>query len=83
MRLRLRCRRGNYWCATLREWLEEVKDILESEYNVRIVVEVEEADIEEPVILDEGGREVLRGVPGEPGYLIEQLKLYLDERLGR
>ncbi len=75
-------RPGDYWRYTLSQWLLEIRDILESEYSVEVVVDEEDADVDEPVILVDG-EVALVGVPGEEGYLIEVLKRVLDEKLGR
>ncbi|NPA04769.1 MAG: hypothetical protein GXO09_01560 [Crenarchaeota archaeon] len=81
VRLRLVCRSGDYWCYTLRSWFNEVKDILEGEYNVKLeLAEEPNEEVEAPLIVDESGDIVVAGVPEEPGYLIEELKLYLDRR---
>jgi len=63
----------NYWRYTLRLWIEEVKDIIEGECGVLIDVDTEESNDEVPKVLVDG-IEVLEGVPGEEGYLIEVLK---------
>jgi len=81
VRLRLLCRHDDYWCYTLRSWFNEVKDILEGEYNIRLeLVHEPDEEAEAPLILDESGDVVVAGVPEEPGYLIEELKIYLDRR---
>ena len=69
--------KGEYWAETLYAWLrEEAKDILEQEYGVEIDVVFREADVDEPMVRCCGY--TITEVPGEPGYLIEQLKLILD-----
>ncbi len=75
-------RRGDYWRYTITSWVNEVKDILEQEYNVRIKVVEEDGDVELPLIYV-GDHLVLEGVPGEEGYLIEVLKKAFDNIIGR
>ncbi|HIP65675.1 MAG TPA: hypothetical protein EYH08_04015 [Pyrodictium sp.] len=84
VKLKIVGRKDDYWFYTLRSWLEEVKDIIENEYNIELdVVEEHRETQEHPLIVDEKNEIVVAGVPGEPGYLIEELKLYLNKRIRR
>ncbi|ABN69471.1 hypothetical protein Smar_0359 [Staphylothermus marinus F1] len=67
---------------TLTQWIYEIKDILEEEYNIEISVQEETTNDEYPIIAVEG-IDVYEGLPGEEGYLIEILKKVLDEILQR
>ncbi len=69
----------NRW--TLYQWVLEVKDLLEDEYGVRIVVEEIDSDDELPVLSIDGD-DVWIGLPGEEGYLIEIIKRYFEDKLG-
>jgi hypothetical protein len=75
------------WCDpylgyTVYEWLREVRDILEREHCVRLVVVKTPMGCGEgdPVVVVEGVH-AIEGLPGEEGYLIEAVKIALD-RLG-
>lgn len=84
VKLRIVGRKDDYWFYTLRSWLEEVKDIIENEYGIELdIVEEHRETQEHPLIVDEKDEIVVAGVPEEPGYLIEELKLYLDKRIRR
>ena len=84
VKLKIVGRKDDYWFYTLRSWLEEVKDIIENEYNIELdVVEEHRETQEHPLIVDEENEVVVAGVPGEPGYLIEELKHYLNKRIRR
>ncbi len=63
---------------TLQQWILEVKDLVEEEYGVRIVVEEVDTGEELPGLVV-NDRPVLTGLPGEEGYLIEILKKALEE----
>ncbi len=69
----------NRW--TLHQWILEVKDLLEEEYNVEIDVEVMNTSDDLPV-LSINDVDVWIGLPGEEGYLIEIIKKFLEEKLG-
>ncbi len=74
------------WCDpylgyTLYQWLLEVKDIIESEYGVKIAVAEEPGSCSgegDPRLLVDG-ETVLVGLPGEEGYLIEAVKKALED----
>ncbi len=74
------------WCDpylgyTLYEWLMEVRDIVEQEYGVKIVVAKNPTctgGLDPALLLN--GEIVLQGLPGEEGYLIEALKKIIEER---
>ena len=84
VKLKIVGRKDDYWFYTLRSWLEEVKDIIENEYNIELEVVEEHREAQEhPLIVDEKNEVVVAGVPEEPGYLIEELKLYFDKRIRR
>jgi len=73
-------RRGDYWVKTLLMWLDEIRDILEQEYNVKLTFKFEEdTALELPIILSPKGEIVFNEILEEPGYLIEYLKKYLDK----
>jgi len=57
-----------------------VRELLEGEYGVRIKVCERDEDCELPRVYV-GGELAFEGVPGEEGYLIELLKLAVEERL--
>ncbi len=65
---------------TLVQWVLEIKDIIEWEYNIRLIVEEKDSFDELPVLCI-NDEEVLIGLPGEEGYLIEVLKKHLDRVL--
>lgn len=65
---------------TLVQWILEIKDIIESEYGVRLIIE-EKDSFEDLPVLCINDEEVLMGLPGEEGYLIEVLKKHLDRFL--
>ncbi|HIC99509.1 MAG TPA: hypothetical protein EYP08_07780 [Pyrodictiaceae archaeon] len=84
VKLKIIGRKDDYWLYTLRSWFEEVKDIIENEYNIELdIIEEYRETQEHPIIVDEKNEIVIAGVPGEPGHLIEELKLYLDKRIKR
>ena len=58
-----------------------MRELLEGEYGVGIRVREEDEDCELPRVYV-GGELAFEGVPGEEGYLIELLKLAVEERLG-
>lgn len=63
---------------TLHQWLIEIKEIVEGEYDVEIDIEVRDNEnILPKLVVNE--REVFHGLPGEEGYLIEVLKHALEE----
>ena len=68
----------NKW--TLHQWVLEIKDILENEYNIHLEIEVVDTIDEEPILMIEDDI-VLEGLPGEEGYLIEIIKHNLDKLL--
>ncbi len=73
----------DYLGYTLREWLREVKDIVEEEHCVELVLAGERKECREDSLdprLYMDGELVLEGLPGEEGYLIEVLKHHLDRR---
>lgn len=74
--------RKTYDKWTLMQWMHEIKDILENEYNIEIDVKEEITSNEHPVISIKN-LDVYEGLPGEEGYLIEILKKALDEIIGR
>jgi hypothetical protein len=74
--------RNTYEKWTLKQWVYEIKDLVEREYGVNIVVCDEESDSDLP-ILEINDKEVLIGLPGEEGYLIEIIKKVLDDLLGK
>ncbi len=64
---------------TLHQWLMEVKEIIEEEYDVEIIID--ERDNSDPLPkFFVNDREVFHGLPGEEGYLIEILKHALEEQ---
>ncbi len=66
---------------TLHQWVLEVKDLLEEEYGVEIIVEsMDTGDVEPGLLIND--QLVLKGLPGEEGYLIEVLKKAFEEILG-
>ena len=75
-------RRGDHWAWTLYTWLLEVKDILEQEYGVKIRAELRELDVDLPVVTV-NDEVAFIGVPGEEGYMIEELKKVFDEVIGK
>ncbi|WFO75048.1 hypothetical protein J4526_08230 [Desulfurococcaceae archaeon MEX13E-LK6-19] len=68
----------SYLRWTLEQWVLEVKDIIELEYDVELVVKTVDSDNDLPV-LRIAGSDVFIGLPGEEGYLIEVLKKKLEE----
>jgi hypothetical protein len=74
--------RNTYEKWTLKQWIYEVKELIEDEYGINIEVCDKVSDNTLP-ILEINGNEVLIGLPGEEGYLIEVIKKVLDELLGK
>lgn len=72
----------NYLRWTLREWVKEIKDIIETEYGVSVNIKTVDADNDMPV-LRINNEDVFIGLPSEEGYLIEIIKKKLDELLKR
>ncbi len=69
--------RNNYIKWTLKQWVLEVKDIVENEYGVEIDVVDVDSESSEP-ILAVNDIVFLEGLPGEEGYLIEVLKKAIE-----
>lgn len=72
----------NYLRWTLREWVKEIKDIIETEYGMPVNIKTVDADNDMPV-LRINNEDVFIGLPSEEGYLIEIIKKKLDELLKR
>ncbi|MEM1643488.1 MAG: hypothetical protein QW369_02395 [Desulfurococcaceae archaeon] len=70
----------NYLRWTIEQWFYEVKDIVENEYGVKLLIEVIDGDEEYPLIMY-GDKVFFEGLPGEEGYLIEVLKRIVEEAL--
>ncbi len=70
--------RKDYIKWTLRQWLHEIRDVVEREYGVEIIVEEVET-LDETPKLAIGENIFLEGLPGEEGYLIEVLKKAIEE----
>ena len=68
-----------YWFETLRAWLNEIRDLLEYEYDIKLEIIVRDGD-EMPEIYVEDIF-ALKGVPREEGYLIELMKVAIEEVL--
>jgi len=62
---------------TVLQWLESVKDILETRHSVEVEIRVEDSGEEYPVLVV-GGR-VFEAYPFEEGFLLEML----DSAIGR
>ncbi len=75
------CGQPSYQRYTLHEWLREIKDLLEEEYGVELVIKTRDTPSEEPQLCI-GNEPFLEGIPGEEGYLIEIMKKLLDIVLG-
>ncbi len=73
--------KNTYEKWTLKQWVYEVKELIEEEYKVSIEVCDEESSSDLP-LLEINGVEVLVGLPGEEGYLIEEIKKVLDKLIG-
>jgi len=73
-------RKGDYWVKTLLMWLEEIRDILEQEYNIKLFLKFEEdPSLEMPIIISPSGEIIFNEILEEPGYIVEYLKKYLDK----
>jgi hypothetical protein len=70
----------NYLRWTLERWFEEVKGLVEGEYDVTIDVMVIDGVEEHPVI-ESCGRMYFKGLPGEEGFLIEVIKRIVEDWL--
>ncbi len=68
----------SYLRWTLEQWVLEVKDIIELEYDAELVVKTIDSDNDLPV-LRIAGSDAFIGLPSEEGYLIEILKKKLEE----
>jgi len=82
MKIRVVAKRESYWRYTIVEWIKEVKDILEQEYGVKIEVVEEDCEDELPEVWVDDVFS-FKGVPREEGYLIELLKISIEEKLRR
>jgi len=82
MKIRVVAKRESYWRYTIAEWIKEVKDILEQEYGVKIEVVEEDCEDELPEVWVDDVFS-FKGVPREEGYLIELLKISIEEKLRR
>ncbi|MCD6084564.1 MAG: hypothetical protein J7J20_03375 [Desulfurococcales archaeon] len=71
-------RRESYWVYTVRQWLYEIKDIIEREVGEEVVIIESIGDNEYPILKVDGGV-VGYGVPGEEGYLIEIIKHSIED----
>ena len=80
MRIRVIAKQGSYWKYTIVEWIKEVKEILEQEYGITLEVVEEDCKDELPEVWVDDVFS-FKGVPGEEGYLIELLKISIEERL--
>ena len=69
--------RNNYIKWTLKQWVLEVKDIVENEYGVEIDVVDVDSESSEPIL---AVNDIVfpEGLPGEEGYLIEVLKKAIE-----
>ena len=67
----------NYWRFTLASWLREIKWLIEEEYCVRVSIVVEDSSNQDPILLL-GDEVILKGIPGEEGYLHEVIKSALE-----
>lgn len=75
-------KKGDYWKRTLTSWCYEIKELLEHEYNIRLIILDQEENCNLPrVYID--GMLVFEGVPGEEGYLIELLKIAIEQNSTR
>ena len=75
-------KKGDYWVKTLLMWLEEVREILEQEYNIKLSFKfIEDTTLELPIIVSSTGEIVFSEILEEPGYIIEYLKKYLDRKV--
>ncbi len=81
IRVEIRGPEGDYWRCTIRQWCLEVKDLLEQEYGIELVVVERDEDGEISVFVE--GEEAFSGVPGEEGYLLELLKSKIERVLRR
>ncbi len=71
-------RRDSYWVYTVKQWLYEIKDIIEREIGEEVYVTEATGDNEYPMLRVDG-EIVGYGVPGEEGYLIEIIKHSVEE----
>ncbi len=71
-------RKESYWVYTVKQWLYEIKEIIESELGEEVII-VESFGENEYPILKVDGEIVGYGVPGEEGYLIEIIKHNIED----
>ena len=71
-------KRDSYWVYTVKQWLYEIKDVIEREIGEEVYVTETAGDNEYP-LLRVDGEMVGYGVPGEEGYLIEIIKHSIEE----
>ncbi len=71
-------RKDSYWVYTVKQWLYEIKDIIEREIGEEVYVTETAGDNEYP-LLRVDGEMVGYGAPGEEGYLIEIIKHSIEE----
>ena len=74
--------KDNYWRFTISWWLREIKEIIEREYGIELIIEEVDGEGEFPTIYVDG-EPVMTGMPGEEGYLIEVLKVFLNRYLSK
>jgi len=74
--------RPSYLRWTLERWFEEIRDIVEGEYGVRLHVDIVDSEEEYPLI-EANGKIYFEGLPGEEGYLIEIVKRIIEDFLSR
>lgn len=63
------------------QWCLEVRDLLEQEYGIELIVVEEDEEGGISVLVE--GEEAFSGVPGEEGYLLELLKWKIERLLRR
>lgn len=71
----------NYLRWTLERWFEEVRSIIENEYNIKLEVLVIDNHNDYPII-EANNRIYFEGLPGEEGYLIEIVKRIIEDTIG-
>ncbi|RLG75837.1 MAG: hypothetical protein DRO14_04230 [Thermoprotei archaeon] len=78
VRIEIVGKRDSYWVYTVKQWLYEIKDVIEREIGEEVYVTETAGDNEYP-LLRVDGEMVGYGVPGEEGYLIEIIKHSIEE----
>lgn len=75
----------DYACLTAHLWLNEIKELIESDFGVEVEVRFTDVKLlkeyREAPIIRVDGNEVMRGLPSESGYYYEVICGFLKRHL--